>query len=309
MKQIYIVVVIIVLLMGCSSKKNIKTEPRSDSFFETARFIMTKEEEAIYKHLPNDQEKQDFIEEFWKKRDPIPETEENENKIEFEERIAYANRWFREHRGENRGWDTQRGRILLQLGFPDRREFGDYTQTDRRPGMTYGRLLTTKRIPMERWYYYRWQLLLIFADLNDSGVLKLVRIPATLLTALDFAKFTLDLRDKSALKRAFKFDMKFKKDHFEIEIPIKKASFEEKDEKMISKFKINIYIYLNYQKIDHLITEKIITKSKTEILKSKSLNFNIPYSLTKKGEYYFDVIIEEELTSSKYRNFTSFKYH
>jgi len=308
MKQIVVIFMLIILMLSCSPKKKIETSPASDSFFEKARFIMTKEEKAIYKHLPDQMAKQEYIKEFWKKRDPIPETEENENKIEFEERITYANRWFKEHRGENKGWDTQRGRILLQLGFPDRREFGDHSQTNRNPSSKgYGSLLSTKRIPMERWIYYRWQLLLIFTDLDDSGKLKLIRIPATLLTALDFAKFSLDLRDKSALKRAFKFELAFRKDHIQVEIPIKKVSFDEKNNKMISKFKIDIYIYLDYNKIDHQISEKTITKSKAEILKTKSIKFDIPYTPTQKGTYHIDVIIEEELTSSKYRNFTKFK--
>ncbi|UCH95670.1 MAG: GWxTD domain-containing protein, partial [Candidatus Aminicenantes bacterium] len=145
---IFVIIVstaIMLLTMACGpgTRESIETEPPDstsvsqipkelykDSFFEKARFIMTKQEIEIYKHLPDKAGKEQFIEEFWKKRDPNPETEENESREEFEERITYANKWFKEH-SKDRGWDTQRGRILLQLGFPDRREFGELDDTVR----------------------------------------------------------------------------------------------------------------------------------------------------------------------------------
>ena len=81
------------------------------------------------------------------------------------------------------GWSTERGRLLLQLGFPDRREFGESPVTYR------GRLLTSKRIPTERWFYFKYNLLLIFRDVSDSGRLSLTRIPPNLLTTIDMTKF------------------------------------------------------------------------------------------------------------------------
>jgi len=298
-----IIVIVTAVLIGCGPKKKIIQDPQFDRFFEKARLIMSKEELAIYKHLPNSADKTQFIKEFWDKRDPTPETEENENKLEFQERIDYANRWFREGKANNSGWDTERGRILLQLGFPNRREYGEYTRTNPRSGQLIG----TKRYPMERWYYYRYQLALVFVDMDGFGKLRMIRVPATLLTALDMSKFTLDLRDKAKLKRAFKFKANFKQDIIRIEIPIKKLSFEESGNQMIAKFKIEVYIYHNYQKIEKLIESKTITRSSDEVLTSKNLNFELAYKPEKKGDYYFDIIVEEVLTASKYRNFCSHK--
>ena len=119
-KDILLLIVCVLVLCGLPQPIGAAA---SDPFFEKARLIMTKEEIEIYKHLPGAEEKEEFIKEFWKKRDPTPATEENENREEFEKRIAYANKWFNEG-SKGRGWDTERGRILLQLGFPDRREFG-----------------------------------------------------------------------------------------------------------------------------------------------------------------------------------------
>lgn len=288
----------VITAFGCGPGKNILLDPESDSFFEKARLIMTKEELSIYKHLPDNQSRQDFIKEFWDKRDPTPNTEENENKMEFQQRIDYANRWFREGTGGDTGWNTERGRILLQLGFPDRREFGDYT-----PTTSAGRLIETKRYPMERWFYYRFQLLLVFVDLDGFGKLKLLKIPATLLTALDLVKFSLDLRNREELKRSFQFDASFKKNRIHIEIPVKKLSFEEQEGNMVSKFRIQIYIYRDYKKIDQISEEKTLNLSSNQVLESKKIEFKIPYTPKEKGFYYFDVLIEEVLTTSKYRNF------
>jgi GWxTD domain-containing protein len=47
-----------------------------------------------FKKLANDDERERFIEEFWRRRDPDPDTEENEFKEEYYERIAYANEHF-----------------------------------------------------------------------------------------------------------------------------------------------------------------------------------------------------------------------
>jgi GWxTD domain-containing protein len=301
MKKILNIIISIffITLIGCGGKKTIFQDPAYDSFFEKARLIMMKEELAIYNHMPDNASKEEFIKEFWEKRDPTPDTEENENQREFEERIAYANRWFREGNSGEKGWDTERGRILLQLGFPDSREFGDYTRTN----PLTGALIGTKRYPMEKWIYYTYQLNLVFVDLDGFGKQKLLIIPATLLSALDQAKFTLDLRNKDKLKRAFKFDASYKGNEISIEIPVKKLSFEEQENNMISKFRVEIYVYHDYKKIDKISEEKTVVLTKNEILENKTIDFKISYKPDQKGSYYFDIIIEEILTSSKYRNF------
>ena len=273
-----------------------------DSFFETTRFIMIKAEIEIYKHLAGKEEREEFIEDFWKKRDPTPDTEENENREEYRKRIEFANRWF--HEGiKGRGWDSERGRLLLHLGFPTERRFGEYSDTDR-----YGRLRTTKRIPMEVWYYYEYRLRLVFADYTGLGKLTLTRIPSNLLFAMDAAKFSLNLRKRVDLESAFKFETKFKANHINIKIPTKNVSFEEKDEKMTSKFGITAYVYRNGKKIDEIKVEKNLEMNKNEILKLKHIQFDIPYEPGQKGKYLFEVIVEEIYSSSKYRSFCKYKH-
>jgi GWxTD domain-containing protein len=272
-----------------------------DSFFETARLIMTKEEIDIYKHLAGPGEREEFVREFWKKRDPDPETEENENREEFELRIAFANKWFKEH-SKGRGWDTERGRLLLQLGFPEERRFGDAPITGRGGG-----LITSKRVRMEIWTYYRYQLQLVFADSNDTGRLRLTRIPSNLLTVMDRVKFTLDLREQSHLKKAFRFSTGFKNGNININVPVKKVSFEEKDSQMGVDFDITVYVYRDNKKIDEVKAKKSFLLDKNELLKLNNLEFSIPYPVSEKGKYYFDVVIEDRNSATKYRDFVDYK--
>src|SRR5580704_10176803 len=61
---------------------------------EDVVWIITDEERAAFKQLSNDEERDNFIEAFWQRRDPTPDTEENEYKEEHYRRIAYANEHF-----------------------------------------------------------------------------------------------------------------------------------------------------------------------------------------------------------------------
>lgn len=85
---------------------------------EEVVYIITPVEKEIFLKLKNDRERELFIEAFWKHRDPIPETEENEFKIEHYRRIEYANKYFGRE-ATKPGWKTDRGRIYIILGPPN----------------------------------------------------------------------------------------------------------------------------------------------------------------------------------------------
>src|SRR5271156_6818708 len=83
---------------------------------EDVRWIITDEERSAFKQLSNDEERDQFIEAFWQRRDPTPDTEENEFKEEHYRRIAYAN----EHYAAGiPGWKTDRGQIYIMYGPAD----------------------------------------------------------------------------------------------------------------------------------------------------------------------------------------------
>ncbi|MBV8904575.1 MAG: GWxTD domain-containing protein, partial [Acidobacteriia bacterium] len=78
---------------------------------EDVVYIITDEEKQAFKRLKTDEERQQFVEQFWLRRDPTPDTEENEYKEEHYRRIAYAN----DHYASGiPGWKTDRGMIYIK---------------------------------------------------------------------------------------------------------------------------------------------------------------------------------------------------
>jgi GWxTD domain-containing protein len=112
--------ILVLGLVSCSgSEQKITLDPESRDFYTYAQLIMTKVEKNIFNHLPDKEARKEFMADFWVKRDPDPDTKENEFKDEFYRRIEYANKRFREG---TPGWKTDRGRIYIYLGPPDKFE-------------------------------------------------------------------------------------------------------------------------------------------------------------------------------------------
>lgn len=105
--------------------------------------------------------KKNFIAEFWRKRDPDPETPENEFKIEHYRRINFANLSFSRTREANDGWNTDMGRIYILYGEP--------SEIERYPS-------TRGAKPWEQWNYHELQggAYLIFVDEDGYGVYRLI---------------------------------------------------------------------------------------------------------------------------------------
>jgi len=84
---------------------------------EDVAYIITAQEARAFVSLKSDAEREQFIEAFWQRRDPDPDTTENESRAQHYERIAHANQNF----GFNdlAGWRTDRGRIYIMYGKPD----------------------------------------------------------------------------------------------------------------------------------------------------------------------------------------------
>ena len=83
---------------------------------EDVRWIITDQEAKTFKSLSNDEERDAFIEQFWQRRNPNPDSNDNEYRDEFYARIAYANEHFA---AGQPGWMTDRGHIYIAYGKPD----------------------------------------------------------------------------------------------------------------------------------------------------------------------------------------------
>jgi GWxTD domain-containing protein len=115
---------------------------------EDVAYIITDEERAAFKQLSNDEERDNFIEAFWQRRDPTPDTEENEFKEEHYQRIAYANEHFA---AGVPGWKTDRGRIYIVFGKADEVESHPSGGSYERPMEEGGG--ETSTYPFEQWRY------------------------------------------------------------------------------------------------------------------------------------------------------------
>jgi len=111
-------------------------------------YIITSEERAAFKKLTTDDEREQFIEAFWERRNPNPGSPENEFKEEYYRRIAYAN----EHYASGiPGWKTDRGRIYIMYGPPDEIQSNPSGGTYVRPAEEGGG--ETSTYPFEDWRY------------------------------------------------------------------------------------------------------------------------------------------------------------
>jgi GWxTD domain-containing protein len=115
---------------------------------QDVRWIITDQELQAFKHLSNDEERDQFIENFWLRRNPNPDSPDNEYREEHYARIAYANEHFA---AGKQGWRTDRGHIYIAFGKPD--------SIDSHPsGGSYDRPMdegggNTSTFPFEIWHY------------------------------------------------------------------------------------------------------------------------------------------------------------
>jgi GWxTD domain-containing protein len=138
-------------------------------------YIITKDEKRAFLALVTDEERENFIENFWRRRDPNPDTEENEYREQYYERIAYANEHFS---SGIPGWRTDRGRIYIAWGKPDSIETHPTGGAYDRPSYEGGGSTTT--YPFEVWWYRHLDnvgdgLEIEFVDPTGTGEYRLAR--------------------------------------------------------------------------------------------------------------------------------------
>src|SRR6267378_3921387 len=161
--------------------RNVKPELKKaykDWLEKDVAYVITDEERKAFKKLQTDEERERFIEEFWRRRDPDPDTDENEFKEEYYERIAYANEHFA---SGIPGWKTDRGRIWIMYGKPDERETHPMGGNYERPSYEGGGQTTT--YPFETWFYRYLPgvgsgVEIEFVDPTGSGEYRIARNPS-----------------------------------------------------------------------------------------------------------------------------------
>ena len=131
---------------------------------EDVAYIITLDERRVFLALRTDEERDQFIERFWARRDPTPDTAENEFKEEHYRRIAYANEHFA---SSVPGWRTDRGRIYIVYGPPD--EIDDHRG---------------ESLPRQAWLYRHIEglgvgVVVEFTDPGRTGDFRMTAAPAS----------------------------------------------------------------------------------------------------------------------------------
>jgi len=159
--------------------RKIKREPKKAyvEWISDHDIILTQSERDAWKKLATDEERDQFISEVWRSRDPDPDTEENEFKEQFYERVAYANEHFASGKA---GRLTDRGRIYIKFGKPDSIESHPAGGSYERPFYEGGGSTTT--YPFEKWFYrhipnVRSGVEIEFVDPTGTGEYRIARNP------------------------------------------------------------------------------------------------------------------------------------
>lgn len=279
-----------IFLSSCATyrlKQNLS--PENKEFFNKVRYIITKQEKKIFLHLPPDKRDQ-FITEFWKKRDPEPQTEKNEFKEKYYNRIQEANHLFKG--GSTPGWLQDRGRVYILLGPPDARN-------------TYPRGYTFYGKPMEIWYYGFFPV--IFIDQSWNRDYKLAPQSAYQISQMNEAQMQMKPKVKDK-KRLLDFEIQVsqtpqKKPFLHVKIPYRNIWFEEKKNKLHTTLDLTLNIrnssgekVYHYQKSYPLS----IRENNTEEILRKSHSIKVPLDL-KPGDYKFTLEIENNTDQSVMR--------
>jgi GWxTD domain-containing protein len=136
---------------------------------EEVPYIITDEERSAFLQMQTNEEREQFIESFWQRRDPTPDSTENAFKEEHYRRIAYSNEHFA---SGIPGWKTDRGRMYIMWGPPDEIEAhptgGQYERPDSEGGGS------TSTYPFEQWRYRYMEgignnIIIEFVDPTSTG--------------------------------------------------------------------------------------------------------------------------------------------
>jgi len=263
------------LLVSCASytmQKNL--DPESREFISKVRYIISKKERKVFLTLP-ESERKTFIEEFWKSRDPDPETTQNEYKDEYFKRIDEANHLFKEG---SPGWLQDRGRVYILLGPPWERQ-------------TFPRGVNFYDKPEEIWYY--GYFVIRFIDNDWSGEYRLVPDSSWQIAELNKAQMVLQPKG-SDQKYPFEFDVKVKKAAenevaVQVNVPYKNIWFAENEGQLKASLKLTMDISDSSENIvwDHIKSYPIeLTEEELEAIFVKDYTIEIRVKL-EPGKYTF----------------------
>ncbi len=134
------------------SRQAIKNQAYKNWLERDVLYLITPAEKEAFASLRTDREREQFVENFWRRRDPSPKTERNEFRDEYYGRIAYANEHFPLTPGSITGWQSDRGKTYIMMGAPEQIEKGRAS------------FANLDDIAFEKWIYQSKDLNITFID-------------------------------------------------------------------------------------------------------------------------------------------------
>jgi len=125
-----------------------------DTAIAALRYIAKDREIQAMRNAPSLTDRLRLFQEFWDKRDPSPGSPRNESMEEYYMRVAHANRNYGQ-----RGWESDRGEVIIRFGEPD---------------MVENHAAGAGSRPYQVWYYNRMGRRFIFVEDGSSGDYRLM---------------------------------------------------------------------------------------------------------------------------------------
>jgi len=254
-----------------------RLSPEDADFISKVRYIVTRAEKKVFMEIPQE-ERAAFMEEFWKRRDPDPGTEENEFKEKYFSRIEEANRLYTAGRP---GWLTDRGEIYILLGPPTNI---DKYPMGRGPG---GR-------PTEIWYYGFFPVIFI----DNLGTGDYLRVEDNVIyihklnEALEAARMILQYKAEF-----FDYSLKFKNDSGKqiivVQIPFRNIWFKSTKKGGETILSLSLEVRDSNSQVVWTFEEDFPIKlSDKEMLEKMGKNFFIKIPVEfEKGKYNLEAIL------------------
>jgi len=285
-------------LASCALKQVGKDlDPESQKFLSDVRYLITKREQEAFLKLPPS-ERDQFIEEFWKKRDLDPETKENKFKDEYYQRIKEANHLFTE--GGTQGWLQDRGRIYILIGAPDQRE-------------AYPRGRSFYDVPTEIWYYGFFRI--VFIDSHWSGNYKLDPQSAQHVTEINKGQMAFKPRIMEdsyvgVFELGFEIDKTQKEQPIlRVKVPYKNIWLTEEGEKLKTTLELSLVVFdASQKKVWEFENQYLILFEEDELeeLSGQEYVIEIPVIL-ERGDYDLFLELINTADGSKERGKISFQ--
>lgn len=286
------------IVTSCTTipQKKYDLDPSSKEFLSKTRYTITKQEKDSFLLTPSEK-RQEFVDEFWKRRDPDPSTEINEFKEEYFRRVEISNALFKE--GIALGWLQDRGRIYIILGPPDNRLVN--------PGF--------KDFHYENWYYEP-NYVIVFEDHDLNGEYQItLEGEFTLVNILKDPQQSWRVSKVDDKKIIFAFELKILQESdgqqkIQMKIPFNNIWMSDEGDKLETTLTVTAEIE------DATTEERIwdtqkdfvlsLTEAELESMVGESYSVEIPLSLPE-GSYAITILLENSTGEEVVRRHMTFK--